>query len=89
MTVVVDDLREAEDVIIVQDRSGEECEVDREKSITVVHEGFIAERWDRQSLLHIARHDPSKEELVENKAGIHFPRVHVGASILWERTGIS
>jgi hypothetical protein len=73
VAIVVDDLREAEDVVIVQDRSGDEGRVDRVKSITVIHESFITERWDRQALLHIARHNPGKEELIENKAGIHLP----------------
>ncbi len=75
MAIVVDDLREAEDVVIVQGCSGNESKVDRKKSITIVHESFITERWDRQALLHIARHNPSKKELVENEAGIHLPRI--------------
>jgi hypothetical protein len=59
----------------VQSCSGNEGEVDREKGVTVIHEGFITKRWDRQALLYIARHNPSQEELVENEAGIDLPRI--------------
>ena len=75
VAIVVDYLGEAEDVVIVQNCSGDEGEVDREKSIAIVHKSFIAKRWDRQALLQIARHNPSEEELVENEAGIHLPRI--------------
>jgi hypothetical protein len=34
--------------------------------------------------LHITWHDPRKEELVEDEAGIHLPRVEVRAGILHE-----
>ena len=84
VAVVIDDFREAEYVVVVEDRGGDEGAVDREESITIVHEGLVSQRWHRQAFLHITWHDPRKEELVENETGIHLPRVKVRARILHE-----
>jgi len=84
VAVVVDDFREAEYVVVVKEGSSDEGEVDRKKSVTIVHESFVSQRWDRQAFLHVTRHDPSKEELVENETRIHFPCIEVRAGILHE-----
>ena len=84
VAVVIDDLRKAEYVVIVKERGSDEGEVDRVERITVVHESLVSQRWHGQALLHITWHDPCEEELVENEAGIHLPRVEVRAGILHE-----
>ena len=84
MTVVIDDFRESEYVVVVKDRGSDEGEVDREKCITVVHESLVSKGWHGQAFLHIPWHDPCKKEFVENETGIHLPRVKVRAGILYE-----
>ena len=84
MAVVVYDFGEAEYVIVVKDCGGDEGEVDGVERVAVIHESLVSQRWDRQSFLHIAWHDPCKKELVENEAGIHVPRVQVRAGVLRE-----
>lgn len=69
----------------MEERGGDKGEVDRVERITVVRESFVSQRWDGQAFLHIAWHDPRKEELVEDETGIHLPRVEVRAGILHER----
>jgi hypothetical protein len=84
VAVVVDDFREAKYVIVVKDRGSDECEVDREERVTVIHKGFVSQRWHGQALLHITWHGPRKEELEKNEAGIHLPRIEVRAGVLHE-----
>ena len=82
MAVIIDDFGEAEYVVVVKDGGGDEGTVDREDCVTVVHESLVSQRWHWQAFLHIAWHDPRKEELVENETGIHLPRIEVRAGIL-------
>ena len=82
--VVVYDFGEAEYVIVVKDRGGDEGEVDGVERVAFVHESLVSQRWDRQAFLHITWHDPCKKELVENETGIHLPRVKVRAGVLRE-----
>lgn len=84
VAVIIDDFREAEYVVVVKDRGGEEGAVDRVECITVVHEGLVSQRRHGQAFLHITWHDPRKKEFVENEAGIHLPRIEVRARILHE-----
>ena len=82
VAIVVNDFCEAEYVIVVKDRSGDEGKVDRKESVAIVHESLVAKRWHWQALLHITRHNPGKKELVENEARIYFPRIEIWAGIL-------
>jgi hypothetical protein len=84
VAVVVDDFREAKYVKVVKDRGSDECEVGREERVTVILKGFVSGRWLRQALLHMTWHDPRKEELEKNEAGIHLPCVEVRAGVLHE-----
>lgn len=82
MTVVIDDLSKAEDTSPVEGEGHNYCGVPTLKGVAVVHEGFIAQRRDRETLLLEARKNPGDEELEEEVAGVHLPSIEVGTSIL-------
>ncbi len=67
MAVVIDDLRQTEYVVIMEERGSDKGEIDRVERIAVVRESLVSQRWHRQAFLHIAWHDPRKEELVEDE----------------------
>jgi len=54
VTIVVDDLRQTEYVVIMEERGGDKGEVDRVERIAVVHEGLVSQRWHGQAFLHVA-----------------------------------
>ena len=82
MTEIVDDGGEAEDAVVVQDGGGDHGNVDAVDGVALVHEGAVVERGDGETFLHVTGHDPGKEELVDDEAGVHLPRVQVRARVL-------
>ena len=82
MTVVVDDFREPENVVVVEHGSGGHRDIDGPEGIAVVHQRLVTKRRDRESFLLVAWHDPSKEELVDDEASVNLPGIAIRASIL-------
>lgn len=79
---VVDDLRQAEDVVVVQGGGGDHGDVDTADGVALVHEGLVVEGRNGETLLRVTGHDPGEEELVDDEAGVDLPGVGTGASVL-------
>jgi len=80
--VVVDECGKAEDVVVVEDESGDDVEVHAEIRVAVVHEGLVAQRGDGKTFLLVSGNDEGDEELEEKVATVDFPCVEVGIRIL-------
>jgi hypothetical protein len=61
VSIIVDDLSQAEDVVVVQAGRCDHGGVKRPEGVALVHQGFVAQRRDWEAFLHKARHNPSQE----------------------------
>ena len=82
MSEVVDNSSETEDARVVEDGGGDPGDVNAAQGVALVDKGLVSERGYRQTLLHVAGHPPSEEELVQDETAIDFPRVPVRARVL-------
>lgn len=83
VSIVVDNSSKVEDTSPVKDKRDDDCGVPTLKSIALVHQGFVTERWDRQTLLLKSRQNPCNEKLKKEIAGVHFPGIKIRPSILF------
>ena len=83
MSVVVNDFREAKNVVVVEHGSGDHRGIDGPKSIAVVHQCLVTKRRDRQSFLLVTWHNPSKEELIDDETSVNLPGIGIRTSILY------
>ena len=61
VSIIVDDLSQAEDVVVVQASRCDHGGVKRPEGVALVHQGFVAQRRDWEAFLHKSRHNPSQE----------------------------
>jgi hypothetical protein len=82
VTVVVDDLGEAEDMVVVQDTGSDQGHVEADESIAVVVQCLVVQGRHGETFLGVARHDKSNEQLEKEVARVDLPGVGVRTRIL-------
>ncbi len=87
VTIVVDDFSEAENTSPMEEEGDNNGGIPTLNGVAVVHEGLVSERRDGKTLLLESRENPSNEQLEEEIARVHFPRIKVGACILEKTIG--
>lgn len=82
MAIVVDDFGEAENAGPVENEGNNDGSVPALDGVTIVHEGLVAKRGNRETFLLESRKNPGDEELEEEIARVHLPCIEVGTSVL-------
>ena len=67
---VFDDSSETVEAGGVENGTGDEGDVERGERVTLVHQGLVSERRNRQTFLHITGHEDSQQELEDHQATV-------------------